>query len=493
MFFGGRSSNNAIDNTRFYSALKLDRDASAADIKKAYRKLAVIHHPDKGGDPDTFKEITRAYEVLSDPEKRQVYDETGEEGLAEGSAAASSGNPMNLFDALFGGGVGRGVTRQQRPRTKDVVHDLSVTLEQLYTGEVKKMAVTRSVIDNEHGIQTCGECKGQGIKVRVFRRGPMIQQMQTECDVCRGRGKTFKMRSQRQVLEVHLQRGTPENHQVICRGMADEYPEADTGDIVFNLKQKEHPIFRRKGADLYVERTIALVEALCGFTLELQHLDGRKLLIKTNPGDIIRRSNSGFDPQMVSEMATEWEMHADLDCPSATSIAEAPSDDVNAIKTAYETQLKPRGVQAGAFVVGRGRAAFKAGTREEILASAQKSVGTTMYVAKDFASTSKLRLMKAVEGEGMPTFKEPFRHGNLFLVLNIEFPESLSEESQTIFRQHLPPPVNWTLLHEDDDDVQQHTVQDMDPVESYLANKPYMGETKGAYDEDEQRTQRSRL
>merc|ERR1719183_3190052 len=97
---GGRGSRKPVDTTKFYKALDVEKNASEADIKKAYRKLAVKHHPDKGGDPEKFKEITRAYEVLSDSDKRSKYDRFGEEGLENDGG----GDPGDIFSAFFGGG-----------------------------------------------------------------------------------------------------------------------------------------------------------------------------------------------------------------------------------------------------------------------------------------------------------------------------------------------------------------------------------------------------
>merc|ERR1719261_753279 len=92
--------------------------------------------------------------------------------------------------------------------------------------------------------------------------------------------------------------------------MADEHPDMDTGDVVFVLKEQEHKEFKRRGADLFIERTISLVEALCGFTLELTHLDGRRLLIKTAPGEIVKPMDSSFDPLADEDTKTDWETMA---------------------------------------------------------------------------------------------------------------------------------------------------------------------------------------
>merc|ERR1719422_786443 len=266
---GGRGSRGGkpVDTTGFYKALEIEKGASETEIKKAYRKLAIKHHPDKGGDPEKFKEITRAHEVLSDPEKRAKYDKFGEEGLEGGGG----GDPSDIFESFFGGGGSRGGGGRKRQKTKDVTQPLKVTLEQLYNGATKKMAITRQVIDKKKGVQECRECDGRGMKVEVVRMGPMIQQMQSQCNKCGGQGKSFTTKQEREILEVHIQKGSPDGHRIPFREMADEHPDADTGDVLFVVKQKEHAEFKCKGADLFIERNISLVEALCGFQLCVDH------------------------------------------------------------------------------------------------------------------------------------------------------------------------------------------------------------------------------
>merc|ERR1719337_657262 len=142
----------------------------------------------------------------------------------------------------------------------------------------------------------------------------MIQQMQSQCGSCGGNGKAFSTKQEREVLEVHIQKGSPDGHKVQFREMADEHPDADTGDVIFVLKQEEHKDFKRKGADLFLERKISLVEALCGFELEITHLDGRKLLVKTAPGELVKPMTRGFDPLENKENKMEWDVFEDSDC-----------------------------------------------------------------------------------------------------------------------------------------------------------------------------------
>mmetsp|Transcript_28989 Transcript_28989/g.83146 ORF Transcript_28989/g.83146 Transcript_28989/m.83146 type:complete len:508 (+) Transcript_28989:66-1589(+) len=494
MFFGGHAGGGfpgqnglhdgkAVDTTKFYALLEVERSATEAEVKKAYRKLAVKHHPDKGGDPDKFKEISRAYEVLSDQEKRSRYDRFGEEGLEAGMP----GDSADTFDTFVNGGRG-GNSQKRRARTKDIVHRLPVTLDQLYNGGTKRVTVTRQVIDRQSGVRDCPQCDGRGVKVEVHRMGQMVQHLQSQCDACAGAGKRFRTISEQRMLDVQLQRGAPDGHKVTFREQADEHPDADTGDVVFVLQQEPHPVFKRRGADLFVERRISLVEALCGFALDVVHLDGRKLFIKTTPGDVAKPMASGFDPLAWDEGKPEWEVMENCDCPGVRNVAEADATDVQELKAACATQLRRKGIDVGVIVVDGQRAYFKQCSRDEALANRVPREGTTMYVATDLAPHRTFRTMKAVRGEGMPTFKNPFVHGNLFLILSIEFPDALTPKAQVSIRSLLPPPPRPSCPEEvDDDDLDVHTVADMDPVLSQQANRVNMMSGAEAYDEEQQR------
>lgn len=254
----------------------------------------------------------------------------------------------------------------------------------------------------------------------------------------------------------------------------------------FVIKQQEHKEFKRKGADLYIERKISLVEALCGFELSIEHLDGRKLLIKTSPGEIVKPMMKGFDPFTDHENKMEWEVIEDADCPDIDNVAEAGTTDVDTLKQACETQLKRKGIDVGVFVVDGRKAYFKSGTREEIMAAKKTRKGSTMYLAVDQNAQNPLRFLKAVKDEGMPTYKNPFVHGNLFLILTIEFPDRLEPETQQAIRQLLPPPINAVTRSPEDAQVEIHTVADMDPVQSFNSNKANMQAGNEAYDEDEE-------
>ena len=303
-------------DTKLYDLLGVSKGASAAEIKKAYRKMAVKHHPDKGGDEQKFKEISAAYEVLSDDEKRQLYDEYGEEALKDGGMGGGGGSPFDIFEAMFGGnpfgpggGGGRGGGRSRVRKGEDVVHGLKLGLDDLYNGVTKKLSLSKNVIcqkcdgkGSKSGASgTCNGCRGAGVKVVVRQIAPgMVQQMQTVCNDCRGTGQTIsekdkcekchaaKVVQEKKVLEVHIEKGMKHNQRVVFQGEADEAPDTVPGDIIFVVQQKEHPVFTRKGDDLFMEKEISLVEALCGMKMTVDHLDGRQLVISTHEGEVIK-------------------------------------------------------------------------------------------------------------------------------------------------------------------------------------------------------------
>lgn len=297
------------DNSKYYEVLGVSKSASQDELKKAYRKAAIKNHPDKGGDPEKFKELAQAYEVLSDPEKRELYDQYGEDALKEGMGGGGVHDPFDIFESFFRSVPRRDSFHGRKKQGEDAVHTLKVSLDDLYKGTTKKLSLSRNKL--------CPKCKGKGSKsgasgrcygcqgsgMRVTRRqiAPgMIQQMQHLCPECKGSGEVISERDrctqckgnkvvqEKKVLEVHVEKGMKHGQKIVYPGEADEAPDTVTGDIVFVLQQKEHPKFKRKFDDLYVEQSLSLTEALCGFQFVLTHLDGRQLLVKSNPGEVVK-------------------------------------------------------------------------------------------------------------------------------------------------------------------------------------------------------------
>ena len=168
---GGRS-NKPVDNKEFYELLGVPQDVDAKTLKKSFRKLALKHHPDRGGDENMFKKISVAYEVLSDPEKRATYDKHGTEGLQGGGGGGGGDDLFSMFFGGQGGGGGRGGGRSRGPeKGKTVQHQISVSLEDMYKGKLMKISVNRQRIKVPEGtskaeaIKPCQTCNGRGAVV----------------------------------------------------------------------------------------------------------------------------------------------------------------------------------------------------------------------------------------------------------------------------------------------------------------------------------------
>jgi len=280
-----------VDTNKLYETLGVAKTATSAEIKKAYRKLAVKYHPDKGGDEAKFKEVSAAYEILSDADKRERYDKYGLEGVADDGGGGGRGAD-DLFSMFFGGG-GR---RSSGPRKgEDVTHPIKVSLEDLYNGKTVKLAIHRQIIVGDSKV--CDACNGQGVvlEMRQIAMG-MVQQIQRKCTKCNGAGYIFKTKKERKVLEVHIDKGMRHNQKVVFRGMADEKPNMEPGDIVFVVQEKDHDTFKRKGADLLYVKNLSLNEAICGYEFEIDHLDGRKLVVKSQPGEVIKPEADSTSP-----------------------------------------------------------------------------------------------------------------------------------------------------------------------------------------------------
>ncbi|KXS20433.1 DnaJ-domain-containing protein [Gonapodya prolifera JEL478] len=300
--------------TKLYDVLGISATASESDIKKAYRKLALQYHPDKNPDAgDKFKEISHAYEVLSDQQKRDVYDKYGEEGLSGEGGPGGGISPEDLFSHFFGssmfggGGGGRGKSSGPR-RGKDMAHALKVSLEDLYKGKVSKLALQKQIIcpkcegrgGKEGASKTCGSCQGRGIKIIMRQIGPMIQQLQQTCSDCGGEGEVIKEKDrcknctgkkvvqERKILEVNIDKGMQDGQRITFSGEADQSPGVVPGDIIIVVEEKPHPRFQRRGDDLYYQGKIDLVTALAGGQFTIPHLDDRVLVVNIIPGENIK-------------------------------------------------------------------------------------------------------------------------------------------------------------------------------------------------------------
>lgn len=304
--FGGRSRGGAaakdVDTEKLYKIMEVDKNASADEIRRSYKKLALKKHPDRGGSQEEFQELQHAYEILSDESKRSIYDQYGEEGLKEGRDGFEGGD---IFDLLHGRGGGQ----NQKRKTKPVLHTLNVTLEDLYKGNTRFLEISRyRTCTNCKGNGSkdpkantkCTGCQGKGMKVVVRQIAMGYIQQTVQCPDCKGEKSVIKdkdkcpeckgekVKRTSKVLEVHIDKGAPDGKRYTFAGESDEMPGVEAGDVIVEILVQKHKKFIRKGADLVYTADISLLEALTGFEILIEHLDGRKIIVKNRPKEIIK-------------------------------------------------------------------------------------------------------------------------------------------------------------------------------------------------------------
>lgn len=314
----------AASGKDFYALLNVPRNANDKQIKKAYRQLSMKWHPDKNqGSKEAenkFQEVAAAYEILSDKEKRRIYDQGGEEALKRHSqqgGAEHHHDPFDMFSHFFGGG-GRGRGPREAARGPDTLIPLPVTLEDVYVGRQLEVETSQRVLcphchgsgadDDEH-VHTCSQCRGQGVVMRVQQLGPgFVQQVQTQCPACGGKGKTITKKchvcSGRRVeqgartLDVFVDAGMAAGDRITHEHAGDESPDRLAGHVVFEVQVLPHAFYTRSGSDLAATIHVSLLEALTGFERHLTHLDGRRVRVQrssvTKPGAVIRLRDEGM-------------------------------------------------------------------------------------------------------------------------------------------------------------------------------------------------------
>lgn len=283
----------------FYKILGVAKDATEYDIKRSFRKLAIKMHPDKNIDDKdatkNFQDLREAFEVLSDTKKRKLYDEGGEERLKKMSGG-SQGGGMDPFESFFGdffgfGGSG-GNEDKETPRGADVLVDLWVTYEELYVGQFVELQRIKPVYKPAKGTRKCN-CRQEMI-TRQLGPGRFQMMQQTVCDEC----PNMELTTQEKLLEVEVEPGMKEGAEQKFLGEGEPHIDGDPGDLKVKIRTLPHPIFERRGDDLFTNSTISLADALTGFNITLKHLDGH--LVKINrekvtwPGAKIRKAGEGM-------------------------------------------------------------------------------------------------------------------------------------------------------------------------------------------------------
>jgi molecular chaperone DnaJ len=298
----------------YYELLGVKKDASADEIKKAFRKLAVQHHPDKeGGNEEKFKEINEAYEVLKDQQKRQRYDQFGHAGVggASGGGGSGSGNPFegfggfngqnvnfdfgggfgDLFGSFFGGGGQRQESRERRGQ--DVMSEINLSFEEAVFGAEKQLRVTLddtcshcngSTVEPGYELTTCPTCKGSGQETRVMNTIFGQIQQATVCHTCEGRGKVPEkecsvcrgkgVERKKQDILLKVPAGVDEGATIRLREKGEAVANGVKGDLYVQIHVKPHKKFTREGDLILSEEHISMIDAALGSTLDVETVDG---------------------------------------------------------------------------------------------------------------------------------------------------------------------------------------------------------------------------
>ncbi|KAK4767313.1 hypothetical protein SAY87_023508 [Trapa incisa] len=288
-----------IAGKSYYDILQVPKGASDDQIKRSYRKLALKYHPDKNqGNEEAnkrFAEINNAYEVLSDSEKRNVYDKYGEEGLkqfaANGGRGGGMGSFQDIFDNFFGGGR-PAEEEEQIPKGDDVIVDLDASLEDLYIGGTLKVWREKNVIKPAPGKRRCN-CRNE-----VYHRqiGPGMFQQMTEqvCEQC----QNIKFEREGYFLTVDIEKGMKDGQEVGFFEDGEPKVDGESGDLKFRIRTAPHDTFRREENDLHTTVTITLVQALVGFEKTIKHLDDHLVDISskgiTKPKEVRKFKGEGM-------------------------------------------------------------------------------------------------------------------------------------------------------------------------------------------------------
>lgn len=268
--------------TNLYQVLGLEKSASADDIKRAYKKLAVQNHPDKGGDEKKFQEISNAYDVLSDPKKKQEYDSGGSNGNR------FNGNHDDIFAHFFGR---RGGGPQPPQKCNDILKPYKITLRDAFTG-VKKTLKIKLKAFNLDKLKSCDDCNGMGRIKNIRNMGVFQQVFEMQCNSCSGTGSKNLEESAYEIektLELNIPKGIHNNNK-ICIDGCGEQPKVKNkkpGNLVFNIEIMNNDAFTRDKDDLHSSIKIDFISSLCGANIQFNIMDEDKITFNTSQFNIV--------------------------------------------------------------------------------------------------------------------------------------------------------------------------------------------------------------
>lgn len=345
----------------YYEVLGVGKSASADELKKAFRRKAVEHHPDKGGDEAKFKEINEAYEVLKDDKKRQRYDQFGHAGV--GGAAGGSGgggSPFgggfegfqgqninfdfgdlgDIFGSFFGGGGGSQSSRGRRARGNDVQTQLDLTFEQAVFGTEVDLNLNLNdkcehckgtTVEPGYDMKTCPTCDGAGQTVRVMRTVLGNIQQAATCERCKGTGKIPEkvcsvcngagVKRKTQTIKLKVPAGVDDGATIRLSGHGEAIANGPKGDLYVGIHVKAHKKFTREGDLILSEETIDMIDAALGTEIKVDTVDGEikmKIPAGTQPGTDFKLSGHGV-PHLKSKNRGAHIVTVDVKTPTKLS------------------------------------------------------------------------------------------------------------------------------------------------------------------------------
>ncbi|SBS85147.1 DnaJ protein, putative [Plasmodium ovale] len=300
-------------NTHLYDVLGVEKDATTEEIKKSFRKLSKKYHPDKVKDQNSnnrFSEIAEAYEILSDEEKRKVYDLHGLEAAKNVERHKVEDDPMdsfNFYDSFFGDGF----RREEKKKADNLTIHVEMNLEQLYNGEFFSVIYTRDVncLKGDDCIIRKPECSGKGHKTTTEQVAPgFIMQKKVKDENCIDRGKAWNpkcsycpngMKEEKTTeLTLEVEPGMANYDKIVFEKKGKQEIGHENGDVVFIIQTKKHKTYVRKNNDLHQTYEISLKDALIGFSKDIDHISGKPIHINkqtvTFHNDILKVQNKGM-------------------------------------------------------------------------------------------------------------------------------------------------------------------------------------------------------
>lgn len=357
-----------VADDKYYKILNIQSNATQDEIKKAYRKLATKYHPDKNPEDPTaeekFKEINQVYSILSDPEKRRLYDQFGE------NSEHNQINPMNIFNRMFGNTFNSTFSNpffnhfehtRQKQKGESVCVILKCELKDLYFGKIYKRKITRDRLckncdgtgSKDKKKNKCETCNGRGYIIQSFRQGNMMFSNQKNCDSCNGKGykpidkynmckkcNGLGIIPEEKIFEINVKPGMKEGQKFIFYNESNESENIIPGDIIFIIEEIKNDKFRRINNDIIYKHQITLKEALIGFNTTI-NLFNEKInisydkIISPNkyliiPGKGFKNENGEIgnlileiDIKFPSELSDEWKKILEDDKNKSTSLNQS--------------------------------------------------------------------------------------------------------------------------------------------------------------------------